>query len=156
MKFSEVVTITFFGERKKVLAEPLYIRTKCLGRLRPSEYVAFEIPAGFYTDLASIPRLAWWLISPMDWGIMIPAIAHDYLYRTHEVEVYIYDKVTKESRYHGRIRISRRDADCVILDKMRSFGMGIVRRYIVYLTLRLLGGLAYHRAYGQNQKTLSK
>ena len=38
-----------------------------------------EVPRGFITDLASIPRLLWWWQGPHE-GTMAPAILHDFLY----------------------------------------------------------------------------
>ena len=43
---------------------------------------AFEIPAGFVTDLASIPRV-FWQVLPRDGEYAYAAIIHDYLYWTH-------------------------------------------------------------------------
>ena len=39
------------------------------------------IPNGFITDLASIPKPLWWLLSPSYSGFVYPAIVHDYMYR---------------------------------------------------------------------------
>lgn len=39
----------------------------------------FVVPAGFVTDLASIPRALWWWQGPHE-GTMAPAIVHDFLY----------------------------------------------------------------------------
>ena len=36
------------------------------------------VPAGFVTDLASVPRLFWGLVSP--WDVAKAAVIHDYLY----------------------------------------------------------------------------
>lgn len=41
------------------------------------------VPAGFVTDLASIPRIFWSLL-PRDGAYTFPAIVHDYLYWTQE------------------------------------------------------------------------
>ena len=38
------------------------------------------VPAGFETDLASVPRAAWALIAP--WDVARAAIVHDILYKT--------------------------------------------------------------------------
>lgn len=42
---------------------------------------AFSIPANFETDLASIPRVAWFIISPAHSSLIQPAIVHDWFYR---------------------------------------------------------------------------
>lgn len=38
-----------------------------------------SVPAGFVTDLASIPRWLWWLMSPFDPQYAAAAVLHDYL-----------------------------------------------------------------------------
>lgn len=42
--------------------------------------VRFVVPAGFITDLASSPRVAWVVEAPFDLGLVAP-IVHDWLYR---------------------------------------------------------------------------
>ena len=44
---------------------------------------AVVVPAGFVTDLASIPRVFWSLL-PTDGAYTFPAIIHDYLYWTQK------------------------------------------------------------------------
>lgn len=44
---------------------------------------AVVVPAGFVTDLASIPRVFWSLL-PTDGAYTFPAIVHDYLYWTQK------------------------------------------------------------------------
>lgn len=41
----------------------------------------FTIPAGFETDLASIPRWYWMVLAPQYSAFMEPSIVHDYFYR---------------------------------------------------------------------------
>jgi hypothetical protein len=38
------------------------------------------VPAGFETDLASIPRALWFIHSPTDSETISPAILHDFMY----------------------------------------------------------------------------
>lgn len=38
------------------------------------------VPAGFVTDFASIPRIAWTWLSPEDPVVLFPSIIHDFLY----------------------------------------------------------------------------
>lgn len=42
--------------------------------------LTITVPAGFETDLASVPRLVWFLIPPTDKHIVEPATVHDWLY----------------------------------------------------------------------------
>lgn len=50
------------------------------------------VPAGFVTDLASIPRVFWSLL-PTDGTYTFPAIVHDFLYWTQPTERDVADKV---------------------------------------------------------------
>lgn len=45
----------------------------------PSNQYTMQVPRGFVTDLASIPRFLWWWQGPHE-GTMAPAILHDFLY----------------------------------------------------------------------------
>lgn len=45
----------------------------------PNNEFALQVPIGFITDLASIPKLLWWWQSPHE-STMAPAIIHDFLY----------------------------------------------------------------------------
>tara|TARA_B100001758_G_C18215915_1_gene507667 strand:- start:275 stop:760 length:486 start_codon:yes stop_codon:yes gene_type:complete len=52
------------------------------------------VPAGFETDLASVPRAAWALIAP--WDVARAAIVHDILYKT--IRQYRWKMKTKEDK----------------------------------------------------------
>lgn len=43
--------------------------------------VIYDVPQGFTTDLASVPRFLWWKYSPNDTRTIPAAILHDYMYR---------------------------------------------------------------------------
>jgi len=45
----------------------------------PNNQFALQVPIGFVTDLASIPKLLWWWQAPHE-STMAPAIIHDFLY----------------------------------------------------------------------------
>jgi hypothetical protein len=70
-----------------------------------------EVPVGFLTDLASIPRALWWWESPIDRSLA-PAIIHDYLY---------WDQTcTKE------------EADVVLYLAMEETGVSRAKRELIY------------------------
>jgi hypothetical protein len=83
------------------------------------------VPRGFTTDGASIPRFGTWLTGwgpweePQRWG----AIVHDWLYCSSGV--------------------SKAWADRAFRAVLASEGAGIVRRWAMYLAVRLFGGHAY-------------
>ena len=77
------------------------------------------IPAGFKSDGASIPKIAWSLIgSP--WGKYAKsAVIHDYLYRTQTT--------------------TRKEADKIFLDGMKILGVSWWRRGTMFNCVRLAG-----------------
>lgn len=78
---------------------------------------AFEIPAGFWTDFASVPRVVWPVISPYDLGSA--PVAHDWGY------------------FSGLE--SRAFWDEVFLSWMRREGVDPFRRCAAYLAVRAFG-----------------
>lgn len=84
------------------------------------EYI--EVPKGFATDYASVPRL------PLAYALFgntnhKAAVLHDYLY------------TTKPS--------SRKTADRIFLEAAKASGQPFFRRWMMYLGVRLGGGLAW-------------
>lgn len=73
------------------------------------------VPAGFVTDLASIPRLLWWWSSPQE-ATMAPAILHDFLYWEQPC--------------------SKDEADAAMYVAMRQVGMTDSAAYAIYLGVR--------------------
>lgn len=45
------------------------------------DHTIYNIPKGFKTDLASVPRLLWAFYAPQDARTIPAAILHDYMYR---------------------------------------------------------------------------
>jgi len=79
---------------------------------------AVTVPAGFVTDLASIPRVFWSLL-PSDGQYTFPAIVHDYLYWTQTT--------------------SREDADLVFRYGMEDMKIDAVTVAAIYNAVRLGG-----------------
>lgn len=78
-----------------------------------------KVPAGFVTDLASVPRAFWWLIAPMELSAVAPII-HDYLYQTGG----------DGGRY------SRKSADQMFLTIMARESVPVWRRLSAYVAVR--------------------
>lgn len=83
--------------------------------------VSIEIPAGFETDFASIPRLLWPLFPP-DGPWLEASIVHDYCYRE-------------------RVPFSRFFADALFRELMAQYRVPRLRRVVFYWAVRLLGWL---------------
>ena len=108
------------------LDEPVRFR----GMLEDGEVLSVEVPEGFVTDFASVPRVFWTII-PRDGLVSIPAVIHDFLYRTQVV--------------------SRKDADWVMLRVMKEVGVPGWKRWIIHRALRAFGALAW-KAQGEARR----
>jgi hypothetical protein len=105
-------------------ADPMYFLEKPITwSPNPGEEVQkVEVPKGFVTDFASIPR-AFWSLLPPDNDYTYPAILHDFLYWTQAV--------------------SRKDADLVLLYAMKEFKVKKSSINIIYDAVRLGGETAW-------------
>ncbi|EAW6539825.1 TPA: DUF1353 domain-containing protein [Salmonella enterica subsp. enterica serovar Stanley] len=77
-----------------------------------------EVPAGFITDLATVPRI-FWIMLPPDGKYAKAAIIHDYL-------------------YDNALR-TKKEADRIFLDGMTVLGVPRWKRMIMYYAVRLFG-----------------
>lgn len=83
------------------------------------------VPAGFVTDLASIPRSLWSFFSfAGPW--MGPAVIHDFLYTG------------------ANVRFTRKQADQIFKEAMYNLGLDWIRRETIYRAVRLGGFASYH------------
>jgi hypothetical protein len=89
-----------------------------------------EVPAGFDTDYASIPRLPFmfWLLGDT---VHSAAVVHDYLYRTAEV--------------------SRAKADRVFVEACEVEGSGWLSRWTMWSGLRVGGWTSYDQRHPENK-----
>lgn len=85
------------------------------------------VPAGFHTDFASIPRIAWRYIDPEDPAILFASVIHDYLYSLKGV-------LPTSQEY------TRKQADEVLVEAMAACGARWDQRKIVYAAVRVGGG----------------
>ncbi|EEU6555214.1 DUF1353 domain-containing protein, partial [Salmonella enterica] len=81
-----------------------------------------EVPAGFVTDLASVPRI-FWTILPPDGKYAKAAIIHDWM-------------------YDNALR-TKKEADLIFLDGMTVLGVPKWKRIIMYYAVRLFGRGSY-------------
>lgn len=86
--------------------------------------IAIRVPAGFTTDYASVPRMFWRLFLPTG-EYRFAAVIHDYL-------------------YSRQAKMPKVVADAIFYDAMRSLGVSVWRRIIVYGAVVLFGRAAYH------------
>ncbi len=81
--------------------------------------VKVKVPKDFETDLASIPQIFRSII-PQQGRHIQPAIVHDYA-------------------YCGKTTLTKKDADLLFLDGMKSLGVGWLRRRTMYAAVRVGG-----------------
>lgn len=90
-----------------------------LGLPREAE---IRVPAGFKTDLASIPQFLWSVLPPVG-RYDRAAVVHDYLYR-----------------FNG---VTRRQADDVLNEAMGALGVRATQRWTIYAGVRTGGWLPW-------------
>lgn len=94
----------------------------------------FEVPEGFETDFASIPKPFWSIISPLG-KHKKAAVLHDYLYSEHP-EV-ITDLPGGGSTYQS---ITRKDADGLFRRSAKQLGVRKSRAWVMWKAVRWFGG----------------
>jgi hypothetical protein len=97
-----------------------------------------EVPKGFVTDLASIPRWGW-IILPPDGPWVKAAIIHDYLYATGGTGIW----KGHERTIDRPTPYSRKESDEILREAMENRGVGPIRRTIIYLAVRIGGSFGW-------------
>lgn len=109
--------------------------------VRPITYVEHRtgktivVPKGFVTDLASVPRKLWSLLSPID-SYMTAAILHDYLY---------WDQ-----------RCGQDEADIILNVAMKSYGVSSDKRHAIFDGVHFAGKQSYENNAQLKQKGESR
>ena len=101
-----------------------YVLKECGWRPNPGQeqYRPVDVPKGFVTDFASIPRIFWTILPPDD-RYTYAAVLHDYLYWTQTT--------------------SRADADLVFKFAMEDHKVNAITIEAIYLGVRAGGGGAW-------------
>ncbi|EJD8884043.1 DUF1353 domain-containing protein [Salmonella enterica] len=86
-----------------------------------------SVPAGFITDLASVPRIFWTLLPP-DGKYAKAAIIHDWM-------------------YDNALR-TKKEADLIFLDGMTVLGVPKWKRTVMYWAVRIFGRGSYIKVSG--------
>lgn len=101
--------------------------------------VVIDVPKGFVTDLASVPRVIWNLFPPFG-KYTEAAIVHDALYRG---QAKFYDCVVASPAPFVVEAYTRKDSDEIFLAAMEALGVSAVTRYILYAAVRTFGGSSF-------------
>lgn len=91
------------------------------------------IPAGFDSNLSTIPRSLMPILSPQMPSFLIPAIFHDYLYSCPG-------------------NISRRVVDDILYSALISEGMGKANATAIWISVRLFSGNFFNKGFDCNDK----
>lgn len=92
------------------------------------------VPAGFWTNLYSIPEAIKWLFGEVDAEYGAGAALHDWLYEMHE-----------------SLGISRAEADGLLREATEALGMSGVKRGVIYAGVRVFGGRRWEACEGDGQ-----
>lgn len=98
----------------------------------------YEIPVGFVTDFASVPRSFWSIFPPYDSRYAKAAVIHDYGYQSSG-----FYKVAGASR--SVPMGSRWDVDLLFLSAMEAQGTSWIPRHAIFRAVRTFGFVAWSR-----------
>lgn len=106
--------------------------------------VLIHIPAGMITDFASIPRFLWSVLPPAG-GYGEAAVIHDHLYQSEGLGL----------AGMGMPPFTRAQSDAILLDAMKTSGVGWLTRSTIYSGVRVGGALAWDADRKQALKMLA-
>jgi hypothetical protein len=118
-KFLTDLEVRCIDDGRWKLDAPLVYESDIAGRI--------EVPAGFETDFASVPRVPIFYTLFGDRAHR-EAVLHDYGYRCDSIPV-----------------MERSTVDDLFLEAMKERGKGFMVRYAMYWGVRLGGWTAYHK-----------
>ena len=103
------------------------------------------VPAGFVTDLASIPRVVWSFFPP-DGPWVKGAVVHDFLYFTQGTgDWYGRHGITREKPY------SRAESDHILREAMADRGIGAWAQFVIWSAVRLGGWMGWARKHDKRR-----
>ena len=150
-KFNDRISAEFHPPRKWVLERPLTYRNEDIAKYEEALTAVkvstpgnkITVKKGFKTDLASVPRACWNIISP--WDVARAAIIHDLLYK--RIRQYRWDRLYKfdnVSENPSVVKNARKAADEVFLMAMidAAPSIPIWKIYSAYYSVRSFGKFA--------------
>lgn len=116
-QFTTPAQLEMLDDNKWKVITPFQYHLGCY----PSENIII-VPAGFITDLATIPRL-FWTIMPPNGDYAKAAIIHDFLYSSKP--------------------FSRKRCDDILYEAMGVLNVACWRKNVIYWAVRIFGGNKY-------------
>lgn len=98
-----------------------------VGELNSGETI--DVPAGFITDFASIPRFLWSVLPPYG-RYAAASVIHDWLYKTGGL--------------HGTY--TRKRCDAIFLEAMKVLQVSTLTRNVIYRAVRTFGNSSWNVA----------
>lgn len=92
-----------------------------IGALGSDRYI--DVPTGFLTDGATIPRALWWLLPPMGEYSQATTL-HDYLCSTYEITTVVDGVPT-------RVSITRKEIDGILCEAMDVLGVTAWKEFVI-------------------------
>lgn len=121
-----------------LIASPIWGRVDYVRFVQPfrfeSSFGTVTAHAGFDSDGASVPPLVRWIINPQG-QLRFASAPHDVTYH--------YGALSAEPDAR---KVTRKEADQIIMEAMEACGSNAAMRRTVYRALRLFGGAAWDRA----------
>ena len=87
-----------------------------------------QVPSGFKTDLASIPRIMWPVFAPSDYDSIGASVLHDWHYCCDN-------------------NVTRQKADDIFYFALRDQGMNCPKAYVYWLAVRAFGWKYFKEHY---------
>ena len=130
------------GKRYELIKDYDIIRTIVIDdkeyRIKYKKDVEIHIPAGFKTDMASIPKIATGITGLSHYGYHNPAaLVHDYLY---DNQGRIYNTPPKTTYI-----LNRKQCDQIFRDMLKELGIKSIHVFCAYIGVRAFGWLAWNR-----------
>ena len=106
-------------------------------RLKGEGRLVFRIKAGYWTDLASVPKALRGAFDngSAEYGVLVASQVHDCLYSSHYT--------------------SKDFADDIFLKLLRHYGMSRIKSYLYYSAVSLFGRSAWEGADEEDRKFIS-
>jgi hypothetical protein len=125
--FTKPLVVRYVGEQqKRAIWEIQETFVYFIGSLDSEEYI--EVPVGFQTDFATIPKVMWSVFPPTG-KYTKAAVIHDYLTANK-------GRITID----GKVRLfSKKESDLIFLEAMGVLGVSLPIRKMMYYTVRAFG-----------------
>lgn len=142
------IKLTYSQQASKLLGKPYwYLNDAVKVSMRSFDYhFEFEIPQGYLTDGATVPRFLWSFVPLWDECTM-PVVIHDYLCNERLITI------NNQPRYIDRVT-----ADNLFLAAMEFQGISKMKRFIIYNSVRLHSRMFNHKVpfYPDQKKEMER